>query len=77
MARVVDKAEAGLTVPPDDPDAFTRALVTLLDAPDQRAEMGASGRAFVERWASPGAVAASYEGLFLELARPRWRQGSG
>jgi len=77
VARVVEKAAAGLTVPPDDPDAFTEALLTLLDRPDQRAEMGASGRAFVERWASPAAVAASYEDLFLELARPRSRQGTG
>jgi colanic acid biosynthesis glycosyl transferase WcaI len=73
----VEKAQAGLTVPPDDPDAFSAALLTLLDGRDQRAEMGASGRAFVERWASPGAVAASYEDLFLELARPRSRQGTG
>jgi colanic acid biosynthesis glycosyl transferase WcaI len=77
VARVVEKAAAGLTVPPDDPDAFTEALLTLLDGPSRRAEMGASGRAFVERWASPAAVAASYEDLFLELARPRSRQATG
>ena len=77
VARVVEKAAAGLTVPPDDPEAFTEALLTLLDSPARRAEMGASGRTFVERWASPAAVAASYEDLFLELARPRSRQGTG
>jgi colanic acid biosynthesis glycosyl transferase WcaI len=77
VARVVEKAAAGLTVPPDDADAFTDALVSLLDGPARRAEMGASGRAFVERWASPAAVAASYEDLFLELGRPRSRRGTG
>ena len=77
VARVVKKAAAGLAVPPDDADAFCDAVVTLLDHPDQRAEMGASGRAFVERWASPAAVAAAYEDLFLELARPRSRQVTG
>ena len=30
--------------------------------------MGASGRRFVERWASPAGVAAAYEQLFAELA---------
>ena len=32
--------------------------------------MGASGRQFVEGWASPAAVAAAYEELFAELVRP-------
>jgi hypothetical protein len=29
--------------------------------------MGRAGRAFVERWASPAAIAAQYEALFDEL----------
>jgi hypothetical protein len=29
--------------------------------------MGSAGRAFVERWASPAAVAERYEALFEEL----------
>jgi hypothetical protein len=33
--------------------------------------MGEAGRRFVERWASPAAVAASYEDLFAELATRR------
>jgi colanic acid biosynthesis glycosyl transferase WcaI len=77
VARVVEKAAAGLAVPPDDPVAFTDALVHLLDHPEQRAEMGVAGRAFVERWASPAAVASAYEDLFVELARPRTRLASG
>jgi colanic acid biosynthesis glycosyl transferase WcaI len=76
VARVVEKAAAGVVVAPDDPAAFTDAVVRLLDGAAERAEMGASGRAFVERWASPAAVAASYEDLFAELARPRSRQAS-
>jgi colanic acid biosynthesis glycosyl transferase WcaI len=73
VARVVSEAGAGLAVPPDDPDAFTHALVTLLDEPERAAAMGRSGRSFVERWASPAAVAAAYEALFEELAARRLR----
>jgi colanic acid biosynthesis glycosyl transferase WcaI len=68
VARVVSEAGAGLAVPPDDPDAFTHALVTLLDEPERAAAMGRAGRSFVERWASPAAVAEQYEALFEELA---------
>jgi colanic acid biosynthesis glycosyl transferase WcaI len=73
VARVVGDAGAGLAVPPDDPDAFTHALVTLLDEPERAAAMGRAGRAFVERWVSPAAVAERYEALFQELAVRRRR----
>ena len=39
----------------------------LVSDPDESARMGAAGRAFVEQWASPAAVAAQYEDLFQEL----------
>ena len=67
VARVVDKAGAGVAVPPDDPEAFTAALAALLDDPARVRDMGAAGRAFVERWVSPAAVAERYEALFEEL----------
>jgi colanic acid biosynthesis glycosyl transferase WcaI len=71
VARVVERAGAGLAVPPDDPAAFTAAVTKLLDGPDQARAMGAAGRAFVERWVSPAAVAERYEALFEELRRRR------
>lgn len=67
VERTVERAGAGLAVPPDDAEAFTKALRRLLDEPDTRAAMGASGRRFVETWASPAAVGAAYEALFVEL----------
>jgi colanic acid biosynthesis glycosyl transferase WcaI len=67
VARTVSAADAGIAVPPDDAEAFTKALVRLIDDPDGAAAMGERGRRFVERWASPAAVAASYEALFAEL----------
>jgi colanic acid biosynthesis glycosyl transferase WcaI len=71
VARVVDKAGAGVAVPPDDPEAFTAALTSLLDHPARAQAMGAAGRAFVERWVSPAAVAERYEALFEELITRR------
>ena len=67
VARTVETAGAGTAVPPDDPEAFTKAIDRLVRAPEEAASMGAAGRRFVERWASPEAVSASYEALFEEL----------
>jgi colanic acid biosynthesis glycosyl transferase WcaI len=72
VALTVERAGAGLAVPPDDPAAFTAAVGRLLDEPQTAAQMGASGRRFVEGWASPSSVAEAYENLFDEL---RGRRG--
>jgi glycosyltransferase involved in cell wall biosynthesis len=77
VANVVERAGAGIAVPPDDPEAFTKAINRLVTAPEEAAAMGVSGRAFVERWASPAAVAEHYEGLFTELVDRRRRFGRG
>lgn len=71
VARLVEAAGAGVAVPPDDPDAFTGAVATLLDDPAGCRAMGSAGRSFVERWASPAAVAARYDELFSELVARR------
>jgi colanic acid biosynthesis glycosyl transferase WcaI len=76
VARVVQRAGSGLAVEPEDPAAFVHALTTLIDAPAQRAAMGAAGRRFVEGWASPAAVAGAYEALFAELARRSSRRAT-
>jgi colanic acid biosynthesis glycosyl transferase WcaI len=75
VATTVARAEAGVAVGPEDPDAFHAALVGLLDDPDGRRRMGASGRRFVEGWASPAAIAGRYEELFEELRDCRARPG--
>ena len=71
VARTVEQAGAGLAVPPDDQEAFTSAIERLLDDAGARERMGAAGRDFVVGWASPAAVAASYEDLFAELVERR------
>ncbi|HEX8582751.1 MAG TPA: glycosyltransferase family 4 protein [Acidimicrobiales bacterium] len=67
VARVVDAAGAGVAVPPEDPEAFTKAVASMVAAPAEAAAMGRAGRAWVERWLSPAAVAEAYEALFEEL----------
>jgi len=71
VARLLERSEGGIAVPPEDAEALTKAIRSLLDAPEEAARMGGSARSFVEGWASPAAVARSYEELFDELkARP-------
>lgn len=67
VARVLERAGAGVAVPPGDAESFTKAITRLLDEPDEARDMGNAGRAFVEGWASPRAVAEAYEALFAEL----------
>jgi colanic acid biosynthesis glycosyl transferase WcaI len=76
VARVVERAGAGLTVPPDDAEAFTKAVAQLIAAPDDAEAYGRAGRTFVESWASPAAVAAAYDALFRELRTGRDRGGA-
>jgi colanic acid biosynthesis glycosyl transferase WcaI len=71
IARIVERTGAGLAVPPEDAETFTKAIRNLLDAPERLQQMGEAGRAFVESWASPAAVAIAYEELFEELRRSR------
>jgi len=74
VATTIERASAGVSVPPEDPDAFCAALADLLDDPARRTAMGESGRAFVEGWVSPAAVGASYETLFEQVRRERWQR---
>ena len=67
VANVAERSGAGIAVPPEDPTAFVAALRDLLEDPERAARMGDSGRRWVEGWASPSAVAKSYETLFFEL----------
>jgi colanic acid biosynthesis glycosyl transferase WcaI len=69
VARVVEAAGCGRAVAPDDEAAFLAGLESLLDDPAGARAMGERGRAWVEGWASPAAVATAYEALFEELRR--------
>jgi colanic acid biosynthesis glycosyl transferase WcaI len=68
VARTVAAAGAGMAVAPEDPGEFVAALGKLVGDPVGAAAMGARGRTYVERWASPAVVAQAYEALFTELS---------
>src|SRR5690606_23074385 len=70
VARTLERAGAGVAVPPDDPDALLAGVRALTDAPARRRELGAAGRRYVETWISPRAVAQAYAELFASLRRP-------
>jgi colanic acid biosynthesis glycosyl transferase WcaI len=80
VESTIEAAGAGLSVPPEDSDAFNSALDGLIDDPGRRLAMGEAGRRFVESWVSPAAVGEAYERLFEELVSarsPRRRQRRG
>ena len=64
IPRLLERARAGVSVAPDDADALRAAITKLVDAPTVRESLGKNGREWVERHASPRAVAVAYEGLF-------------
>jgi colanic acid biosynthesis glycosyl transferase WcaI len=63
IPRLLDAAGAGVSVRPDDQEAFDAALRGLLDDPAAARAMGERGRKWVESWASPSAVAEAYARL--------------
>ena len=67
VPRILAEARAGVCVAPDDPVAFVAALRAMLADPDGRAAMGTHGREWVQRAASPKAIAEAYARLFREL----------
>jgi colanic acid biosynthesis glycosyl transferase WcaI len=68
IPRLLAAAGAGVAVPPGDPDALEAALTSVLDDPARAAAMGAAGRAWAEREASPAAVGAAYDQLLRGVA---------
>ena len=52
-AQLVERANAGIVVPPEKPEALADAVLRLMDNPDLRRTLGANGRTFVDqnlRW---------------------------
>lgn len=67
VPTILEASGGGLSVAPDDADAFVVGLRTLLDDPARAAAMGLAGRTWVEREASPAAVGAAYHALICDL----------
>ena len=69
VAATLAAARAGVSVPPEDPEAFQKALATMVDDPLQLEAMGHNARAYIEHCMSPQEQAERYESLFAALAR--------
>lgn len=75
IPEIVRDGENGLLVPPGDSRALGKALLRLLDHPDEANALGAQGRALVEREFSVPAMVAGNLGLYLELLGRQPRAG--
>lgn len=67
VAKMVEAADAGVAVEPENPEAFIEGLRSLIDDPKRRERCGINGRRFVEGLYSPAVIAETYEKLFEEL----------
>jgi colanic acid biosynthesis glycosyl transferase WcaI len=65
---ILAESGGGVTVAPDDAVAFTDAIRSLVADPERAMQLGALGRAWVEREASPTAVGVAYDDLLRSLA---------
>jgi len=74
VQRTLQAADAGVVVGPEDAEALTKAIGSLVSDDVERARLGANGRRWVEEWLSPAAVAEEYETLFTELISRRASQ---
>jgi colanic acid biosynthesis glycosyl transferase WcaI len=63
VPRILDESGGGVTISPDDPDAFTAAIRSMVADPDAARRMGDHGRKWVVREASPRAVGVAYDKL--------------
>lgn len=73
--RVLERAQAGVVVPPGDPAALAQAVTKLSADPGLRATLGEYGRAFVELHYQRRAKAEAYVRMLeAVMARPRNRR---
>jgi colanic acid biosynthesis glycosyl transferase WcaI len=63
VPRLLEESGGGVSVPPDDLEAFVSALRRLVDDPDGASAMGRSGREWAVENASPRAVGRAYDQL--------------
>lgn len=69
-ARQIERADCGLLVPPEEPEALVRGVNTLRHARALRQQLGRNGRAYAEAHFTKNRVLRSYEHLFDSLGFP-------
>jgi colanic acid biosynthesis glycosyl transferase WcaI len=68
-ARVVERSGGGIVVPPRDSQALVAAAEELLAAPERRAELGRSARAYAEKTFDLDAITDRFEGVLADAKR--------
>jgi glycosyltransferase involved in cell wall biosynthesis len=71
IQEVIEKANAGIPVPPGDPQALSEAILALAAQPDQARRMGADGRIYVEAHFDRTQIAADLLSLFQDITGGR------
>jgi colanic acid biosynthesis glycosyl transferase WcaI len=61
IVRLLEESGAGVSVPPDELAGLLKAVDDLLENQDRRLDMGARGREWVMKHASPITAAVAYE----------------
>ena len=74
---ILDASGGGVSVAPDDPEAFIAAVRDLVEHPQVGRRQGALGRQWVVREASPAAVGAAYDALVRTLCSASARPPKG
>ena len=69
-ARFIVESRAGVIVPPGDPGAIASAVLEMRARPREAAEMGCSGRRFLERNLSREHIGQLYHEFFLSISEP-------
>jgi glycosyltransferase involved in cell wall biosynthesis len=69
---LLDEGRTGLLIPPDEPDAWSSALIRLLDEPDAARRLGASARQRIEAEFALPVVVDRYLDLYRKLLAGTW-----
>lgn len=73
-ARILDRARAGIAVPPESPDELAQALRWLAEHPREAAAMGERGRAFARKRLRSSQAERLEQVLFDAVGRPAARR---
>ncbi len=65
--RLITESRCGLCVPPEDPAALAKAVLTFYQNPSLKEEMGQNGRRYAEKYLSLDRSGERYESLFQKL----------
>jgi putative colanic acid biosynthesis glycosyltransferase WcaI len=68
---LVERAQAGLCVPPENPSELAEAILALRRDQGLRERLGRNGRSWAELYHSPQSAAEQFEKLLLEVVSPQ------